>query len=141
MLSYAMFFESAIRLQLSFQNDFAYIQTYSIFKNIGKILVILSFNQLCLTSFAIIYIIKSKNVCVSFDAFELWTLQSRTDYIFIISMIRSGATGYSFSRKVTSGQITEENVANAFLWETLCYKESKLLFKLIHLNIYHLEIL
>jgi hypothetical protein len=56
-------------------------------------------------------------------------------------MIRSGATGYSFSRKVTSGQITEENVANAFLWETLCYKESKLLFKLIHLNIYHLEIL
>jgi hypothetical protein len=64
------------------------------------------------------------SVCLSFYAFELWTLWSQTDYIFEISMIRRGSTSYSFSRKVTSGQVTEENVTLLMLFygEILHYR-------------------
>jgi hypothetical protein len=44
------------------------------------------------------------------------TLKSQTDYIFGISMTRRGGTGHSFSRKVTSGQITEEKATPLMLF-------------------------
>jgi hypothetical protein len=50
------------------------------------------------------------SVCLFFYAFELWTLQSQIDYIFWMSMARRGSTSHSLSRKLTSCQVTEEEV-------------------------------
>ncbi len=37
-----------------------------------------------------------------FHAFELWTLYTRTNYIFVMSMTRKYRSGYSFFKKINN---------------------------------------